>query len=207
MSTPVPIVVLASGRGSNLDALVRDLRQREHPGQVVAVLSDRPTALALDVARNHGLPSMTIDFGGFEQREAFDSALTAAVASFEPQWVVLAGFRKLLGAATVRAFQHRILNVHPSLLPSFPGLHAIQDALHHGVRVTGTTVHLVDAGLDTGPIVAQRAVPVCAGDDLASLTARIQAVEHQLLPAVVRAAVEGRLRTDGSRAWVDGPCA
>ena len=206
MSGNVPIVVLASGRGSNFDALVRDLRQREHAGQVVALLSDRSTAPAFAMSRHHGIPSLAIEFKAFDRREQFDEALLAAIAPFNPAWVVLAGFRRLLPKATVMAFKNRILNVHPSLLPAFPGLHAVREALLQKVRLTGTTVHLVDEGLDTGPILAQRSVPVLPTDDVQSLTSKIQSVEHQLLPAVVRAVVEGRLRIDDSRPWIEGEC-
>ena len=202
MNRPVPIVVLASGRGSNLEALVHDLRRRTHAGTVVGVITDRGEAAVIDVARHLGIDPVILDFARFSSRSAFDDALVEAIRSFAPEWVVLAGFRRLLGAAVIDAFPHRILNLHPSLLPAFPGLHAVEDALRHGAKVTGATVHLVDQGMDTGPIIAQQSVAIRDADDAASLHRRIQAVEHVLLPTVVRAAVEGRLHVHSRKVWL-----
>lgn len=181
------VAVLASGRGSNLRALCRSVDAGECAVDLVGVVSDRGGAEALAFAEARGLETRVVRPREHEDRAAWDAALADAVASLAPELVVLAGFMRLLGPAMLAAFEDRVVNVHPSLLPAFPGMHAPQQALDAGVRITGCTVHLVDAGVDTGRILAQGAVPVRAGDDAARLHARIQRLEHQLLPRVVDA--------------------
>lgn len=188
------IVVLVSGSGTNLQALLDD---EELGGRVVLVASDRPEAGGLVRARAAGVETVAVAPAGHPDRPAWEAALSGAVAAAEPDLVVLAGFMRILSAAFVKRF--RTVNVHPSLLPAFPGGHAVRDAIDWGVKVTGCTVHLVDEEVDHGPIVAQQAVAVEAGDDEATLYARIQAVEHLLLPEAVRLLCSGRVSLDGRR--------
>ena len=184
------LVVLASGSGTNLQAL---LDAPDLGGEVVGVVSDRADAGALARARRHGLPADTVVLG--DDREAWEADLAEAVAAHTPDLVILAGFMRVLSGK----FVHRwpLVNVHPSLLPAFPGAHAIDDALAWGVKLTGATVHFVDEQVDHGPIIAQEAVEVRPDDTAVSLHARVQAVEHRLLPACVRAFCAGRLHIDG----------
>lgn len=184
------LVVLASGSGTNLQAL---LDAPDLGGAVVGVLSDRPAVLALERAAARGVHTAAVPLDG--DRIAWEETLTDRVASLQPDLVVLAGFMRVLSGA----FVHRwpVVNIHPSLLPAFPGAHAVQDALAWGVKVTGVTVHFVDEMVDHGPIIAQEAVPVHAGDTPETLHARLQKVEHQLLPDVVRDWCAGRLIRDG----------
>lgn len=175
------IVVLASGSGSLLQALIDAVRDGSLDVTIAAVGSDVPGAPALVRAQEAGLEAFVQEPMAYATREDWTAALTERVASFDPDWVVSAGFMRILGPAFVDAFAGRILNAHPALLPSFPGAHAVRDALAHGVKVTGCTVHLVDHGVDTGPIVAQRAVEVLPGDDEASLHERIKVTERELL--------------------------
>jgi phosphoribosylglycinamide formyltransferase 1 len=186
------VVVLVSGSGSNLQALLDD--PAIGPG-VVGVLSDRADAGGLTRAARAGVTQRAVVPADFPARLAWEAALAAAVAAQRPQLVVLAGFMRILSAAFVQRWP--ILNVHPSLLPAFPGARAVEEALAWGVKLTGCTVHFVDEQVDHGPIVAQEAVPVAAGDSAATLHARIQEVEHRLLPAAVRLFLDGRLAVDG----------
>jgi phosphoribosylglycinamide formyltransferase-1 len=195
---PARLVVLASGSGSTLQALLDAGRDEQYGARVVAVGSDRPGARALDRARAAAVPVTAVALADFPDRPAWDVALADAVAGFEPDLVVLAGFMRILGTGFLSRFPGRVVNTHPALLPAFPGAHAVADALAYGVKVSGVTVHLVDEGVDTGPVVAQAAVPVLDGDDAAALQARIQDVERPLyVDAVGRLArrgwtVEGR---------------
>jgi len=187
------ITVLISGRGSNLGALLAAEQAGRLGGAVTAVISNRPEAAGLLLAARHGAATTVVDHRRFATRDAFDAELAAAVDAGRPDLVVLAGFMRILGAAFVGRHAGRMLNIHPSLLPAYPGLHTHRRALADGVRIHGCTVHFVTADLDYGPIVAQGAVPVHAGDDEDALAARVLAVEHRLLPAAVRAHCEGRL--------------
>ncbi len=187
------IAVLASGRGSNLRAIAHAIDAGQCGASLVAVASDKPDAPALAFAVERGVPTAVVSPKQYATREAWDAALAETVASFSPDLVVLAGFMRIVGASMLARFPHRIVNVHPALLPSFPGAHGARDALAKGVRISGCTVHLVDAGVDTGPILAQAAVPVLPGDDEASLQARIQRCEHRLLPRVLHAIARGEL--------------
>jgi len=188
------ITVLISGRGSNLGALLDAQRDgRLGGGAVTGVITNNPQAAGLALANARGVPTTVVDHRAFANRAAFDAALDAAVAASAPDLVVLAGFMRILDAALVRRCEGRMLNVHPSLLPLYPGLHTHRRALADGVRIHGCTVHFVTSDLDHGPIVAQGAVAVHEDDDEATLAARVLAVEHRLLPAAVRAQCEGRL--------------
>ena len=193
--TPGPaarVVVLVSGSGTLLAALLDATGRAGYPARVVAVGADRSGIEGLTRAERAGVPGFVVRLGAHADRATWDTALTEAVASFEPDLVVSAGFMKILGPAFLDRFAGRVLNTHPALLPAFPGAHAVGDALAYGVKVTGCTVHLVDAGVDTGPIVAQEAVAVEPGEDAGKLHERIKVVERRLLVDVVeRIAREG----------------
>ena len=175
------VVVLASGAGTLLQTVIDSVGSDVLDATIVAVVSDVPDAQALDRARTAGIPAISCRPADFPDRAAWNVSLLAAVRDFDPDWVVSAGFMRILGAVFVDAFPGRILNTHPALLPSFPGAHAVRDALAYGVKVTGCTIHLVDHGVDTGPIVAQQAVLVRPDDDEEALHERIKQVERQLL--------------------------
>ena len=196
-SAPLALGVLASGRGSNLQAILDATREPGFPARVAVVAGDRERAPALDRARAAGVPALFVDPKAFSDRAAYDAALGTALEAHGVGLVCLAGFMRILSPAFIRRFAGRILNVHPSLLPAFPGLHPQRQALAHGVRVAGVTVHFVDEGVDTGPIVLQASVPVLAGDTEESLAARILVEEHRLYPAAIRLFAEGRLRIAG----------
>jgi len=191
------IVILVSGRGSNMQQIVARCRSEGWPAEVVAVLADRPDAAGLAWAREQGIAASAVEFKAFAQREAFDAALAEAIDAHVPDLVVLAGFMRILGAAFVRRYEGRLLNIHPSLLPAFPGLHTHRRALVAGCKAVGATVHFVTPELDHGPIVMQSVVPVRAGDDEAALAARVLATEHVIYPLSVRWFVEGELRVEG----------
>lgn len=192
------IAVLVSGTGSNLLALLEAIEaDPAFGGEVVMVASDQPAAGGLEHARRRGLPIEAVALADHADRVAWEAALTGAVAAHTPDVVVLAGFMRVLSARFLGGWPDRVLNVHPSLLPAFRGAHAVRDALAHGVRVTGATVHFVDEQVDHGPIVAQRCVPVEPDDTEDSLHARIQAVEYDLLPACVKLLCQDRLRIAG----------
>lgn len=188
------IAVLVSGGGTNLQALLDDPVVGR---QIVLVVSDRVEARALRRATDASVPTMVIEPTGFDGREGFDAALAEVLEEERIDLIVLAGFMRVLGSEFVSSFAGRIVNVHPALLPSFPGAHGVRDALDYGVKVTGITVHLVDEGVDTGPIIAQEAVIVRDDDTRETLEERIHEVEHRLLPLAVRAAAEGRITLDG----------
>ena len=198
------VVVLASGTGSTLAALLAAHQDPAWGGRVVGVVSDRTGVRALDLAREAGVPTAVVALGDFPDRAAWDRAVVQTIGAFDPAWVVLAGFMKLLGAPVLERWGGRIVNTHPALSPAFPGAHGVRDALAHGVRVTGCTVHLVDAGIDTGPIIAQRAVDVRDDDDQESLHERIKGVERALLAEVVGRAVREGLEVSGRRVRFGG---
>ena len=189
--------ILASGRGSNLQAILDAIAAGTLDAQVVGVFSDKPDAPALQrVAEPLRWSRTPKSCGG---RDAFDAVLADAVAASAPDWIICVGYMRILGAAFVRRFQGRLLNIHPSLLPSFPGLHTHRRALEAGVRVHGATVHFVTPALDCGPVVIQAVVPVMDGDDEERLAARVLVEEHRIYPQAVRWFVDGRLRLDGNR--------
>lgn len=196
---PAPVAVLLSGRGSNLIALHAAMTRGEVPARIALVLSDQEDAPGLERARERGLPALAIPRRQFPDRESHEAAILAALRRAGVEWVCLAGYLRLLSPRFVASFPERILNIHPSLLPAFPGLHAQRQALDHGVRVSGCTVHLVDAELDSGPIVVQRPVAVAEGDDEAALAARILAEEHLAYPAALRLLLTRSWRVEGRR--------
>jgi phosphoribosylglycinamide formyltransferase-1 len=189
----LPIVVLISGTGSNLRAVLAAIDEGRCDARVRAVISDRDSAKGLELARARGIETAVVKIKDFASRALWDEALTRAIAGYDPALIVLAGFMKLLGAHTVARFPRRIINIHPALLPLFPGAHGPADAIAAKVRVSGCTVHVVDGGVDSGPIIAQGAVPVLPDDDEARLHQRIQRVEHRLLPAVIDAIARGSI--------------
>jgi len=191
-SVPARVVVLVSGTGSNLAALLAAAADPDYPASVVAVGADRSGIPALDRATEAGVPVFVVRTEDHSDRAAWDRALAAEVAEFDPDLVVLAGFMKIVGPAFLAQFGDRTINTHPSLQPAFPGMHAVRDALDYGVKITGVTVHLVDSGVDAGPVIAQAAVPVLDGDDEAELHERIKSVERGLLVDTV-----GRLARTG----------
>jgi len=193
------IVVLLSGRGSNMLAIAAALRSERWPAQIVGVIGDRPGAAGMQRAAEQGLPTALVDYRAFARREDFEQALRQAIDAFAPDVVVLAGFMRVLGAAFVEHYRGRLLNIHPSLLPAFPGLATHRRALEAGVAAHGATVHFVGAEVDDGPIVAQAVVAVHADDDEAALAARVLESEHRLYPMAVRWFVEGRLRIEDGR--------
>lgn len=199
-NAPARVVVLASGTGSLLAALL-DAAEGDYPARVVAVGVDRDCR-ALDIAAEASVPTFTVRLADHPGREAWDAALTDATAAHAPDFVVSAGFMKILGPQFLARFTGRIINTHPALLPAFAGMHAVADALDYGVKVTGATVHLVDAGVDTGPILAQQAVPVLDGDDERTLHERIKVVERRLLVDVVAAVVTRGVTWTGRKATI-----
>jgi phosphoribosylglycinamide formyltransferase 1 len=193
------VVVLISGRGSNMQAIV----DAAPACRFAAVISNRPDAAGLEYARAHGIPTQVVDHTGFASREAFDAALANAIDAHQPALIVLAGFMRILSDGFVARYAQRMINIHPSLLPSYPGLHTHRRALADGVRVHGCTVHFVTPMLDSGPIIIQAAVPVHSDDDEATLSARVLAQEHRIYPQAVRWFVERRLVIADGRVRVD----
>lgn len=179
------LVVLISGTGLLLQALLDAAADPHYPAEVVAVIADRPAAAGLQRARDAGVPALAISLSEFPDRDAWNTAVRDALESYQPDWIISAGFMKILGSDVLSAFPLRMINTHPALLPSFPGAHPVRDTLAHGVKVTGSTIHLVDDGVDTGPILDQRPVMIEPDDDEESLHERIKVVERELLVDVV----------------------
>jgi len=201
-ATPLGLGVLASGRGSNLQAILDACARPDFPARVVVVVADRERAPALEHARQHRVPAIWLNPKDFGDRAAYDEALRRLLDEHRVGLVCLAGFMRILTPGLVRAYAGRIVNVHPSLLPAFPGLAAQRQALEHGVRVAGATVHFVDEGVDTGPIILQASVPVHPDDTEESLSARILVEEHRLYPEAIRLFAEGRLTLAGRKVLI-----
>jgi phosphoribosylglycinamide formyltransferase-1 len=195
VSDDFKLVVLASGTGTNLQAIIDRLHGREGV-EVVGVGSDRPTAMALERARAAGIETAVFPIAEFADRGSRDAAIAEWIESLGADLVALAGYMQLLSAGVVERFRNRIVNIHPALLPSFPGLDAIGQALEAGAEVTGVTVHFVDEGVDTGPVILQREVPVPADRDPEALATAIHAVEHELYPEAIRMIARGQVRID-----------
>ena len=201
-ATPLGLGVLASGRGSNLQAILDACARPGFPARVVVVVADRERAPALEHARQHRVPAIWLNPKDFGDRAAYDEALRRLLDEHRVGLVCLAGFMRILTPGLVRAYAGRIMNVHPSLLPAFPGLAAQRQALEHGVRVAGATVHFVDEGVDTGPIILQASVPVHPDDTEESLSARILLEEHRLYSEAIRLFAEGRLTLAGRKVLI-----
>ena len=196
--------ILASGSGSNLQAILDGCARGSIPAQVAVVICNIPGAKALDRARAAGVPALLLPHRDSPSREEYDRQLVAALQRHGVELVCLAGFMRLITSVLLRAFEDRILNIHPSLLPAFPGMHAVRQALAAGVRVSGCTVHVVDEGTDSGPIVIQAAVPVLDGDTEETLAARILVQEHRCYPRAISLWAQGRVRIEGRRIRIAG---
>jgi len=199
LSSLPSVGVLVSGSGSNLQAIINAVEGGSIPGKIGVVISNKADAYGLVRARNHGIPTEFVDHRLFDSREAFDARLVEILRSYDIRLVCLAGFMRLLTPTFLSAFPERILNIHPALLPSFPGMHGPRDALNYGVRFSGCTVHFLDEGIDTGPIVAQAVVPVYEDDTEESLAARILKEEHRIYPMAIRLFLEGKLTISGEK--------
>lgn len=195
----VRVAVLASGSGSNLAALIAAAKDPAYPAEIALVVSDKKCAFALERAREADIPAVWVGRKGHASRSAYDQALVDVLAAHEVEWVALAGFMRLVTTTFLDAFPNRVVNIHPSLLPAFPGLDAQGQAFAYGVKVTGATVHFVDAGTDTGPVIEQRSVPVYASDTEDELKARILSIEHEIYPTALAAVVGGELVLQGRK--------
>ena len=195
------IAVLVSGSGSNLQAIIDATERGAIPGRVGLVVSNKADAYGLTRAAMHGIPTAVVDHKAFESREAFDAKLVEIIQGSGAKLVCLAGFMRVVTPVFLRAFPHRILNIHPALLPSFPGTHGPGQALRYGVRFSGCTVHFLDEGVDTGPIIVQAVVPVYEDDTEDALAARILKEEHRIYPMAIRLFLEGRLTVSGRRVF------
>ena len=197
------IAVLASGSGTNLKALIDQLHHDENSGvEIAVVISDRRKAYALTRAKEAGIPTRVVRVRDFPDRDAFDAEISKILEGCEVELIVLAGFMKLFQPAFVRKYRNRITNIHPSLLPAFPGAHPVQDTIAYGVKISGVSVFFIDEGVDAGPIIAQVSVPVFDNDDEESLLKRIHIEEHKLYPQVVRWYAEGKLEIVGRKVFV-----
>ena len=203
MSERLRLAVLASGRGSNLGAILAVCRRPDFPAHVVVVVSDRERAPALDLAREAGVDAVFLDPKAYGDRTAYDAALLATLDGYRPGLVCLAGYMRILTPPVARSWAGRLVNIHPSLLPAFPGLHAQRQALDYGVKLAGATVHFVEEGIDTGPIIVQASVPVLPEDTEESLSARILVEEHRIYPEAIRLFAAGRLVIRGRRVVVE----
>lgn len=203
MAKPV-LGVLASGRGSNLQAIIEAIQNGKITAKIGVVISDKPEAKALERARHYSIPAICIERKVFTSRADFEIAIANELKKYNVELVILAGFMRILSPVFINIFSGRIMNIHPALLPSFPGLDAQQQAIDYGVRVSGCTVHFVDEGTDTGPIILQQAVPVMPGDTADTLSARILEVEHKLYPEAIALYCEGRLTLDGRKVIIAG---
>ena len=200
------IAVLVSGSGTNLQTLIEQLHQKPDSGiDIAVVISERQSAYALTRAKHAGIPTRVVKTQDFKNRVDFDAAISREIEQAGAELIVLAGFMKIFQPPFVRKYRNRILNVHPTLLPAFPGAHPVADTLAYGVKVAGVTVHFVDEGVDSGPIIAQRTVPVLDTDDEESLHARIQVEEHQLYPQVIKWYAQGQLKIEGRKVIVTAP--
>lgn len=204
MARELPIGVLISGSGTNLQAIIDAIEEKRLDAVIRVVLSNREDAYGLARAKKHNIPTEVLDHKKFPSREAYDQALVEILQKREVELVVLAGFMRLLSPVFVKAFSNRAMNIHPALLPSFPGLHVQKKAAEYGVRFSGCTVHFVTEGCDEGPIIIQAVVPVFPDDTEESLSARILKQEHRIYPRAIQLYGEGRLRVEGRRVLVDG---
>jgi phosphoribosylglycinamide formyltransferase-1 len=204
MPTPelITIGVLASGRGSNFQAIIDAIETGRLDARIALLVTDRPNAQAIERAKRHGVKSVFVDPKAYGSREMFDQMLVEILSAHHVELVCLAGFMRILTRTIIDAFPNRIMNIHPSLLPAFPGLHAQRQALEHGVKLSGATVHFVDAGVDSGPIILQASVPVRDDDSEETFSARILEEEHRIYPRAIQLFAEGRLTVVGRRVHV-----
>jgi phosphoribosylglycinamide formyltransferase-1 len=201
----VKVGVLVSGRGSNLQAIIDNIGNGALSAEIVVVISDQADAYALERARKHNIPGVNVNTRGFKgKRDAYDALLVKELQKYNVELVVLAGFMRIITPTLLKEFPHRVMNIHPALLPSFPGLHVQKAALEHGVKFSGCTVHFVDEGMDTGPIIIQAVVPILDNDTEDSLSERILRQEHTIYSRAIQLFAEGRLRIEGRRVIVTG---
>jgi len=193
------VVVFISGGGSNMVALAQACRDPAFPAEVACVISDKPTAGGLDKAQGFGIPTLVFERKNYASKGEHEAAILAALGELAPDIICLAGYMRLISGEFIAPYEGRIINIHPSLLPLFPGLHTHQRAIESGMKITGCTVHFVTEGMDEGPIIGQAAVPVVAGDTADTLAARVLAVEHKLYPLALRLLAEGKVRMDGGK--------
>jgi len=199
----VKLGVLVSGRGSNLQAIIDNIEKGLLPAEIVVVISDQPDAYSLERARKHNIPAIHISAKGYRgKRDEYDALLVKEFQKNNVELVCLAGFMRIITPTLIKAFPNRILNIHPALLPAFPGLHVQKAALDHGVKFSGCTVHFVDEGMDTGPIIVQAVVPILDNDTEDSLSERILKQEHKIYSRAINLYAEGRLKIDGRRVFV-----
>ncbi len=196
------IAVLASGRGTNLEAIFEAVSREKIAAEVVLVISDQPEAQALKRAKKRGVEALFLDPANYGGREEYDQILVREITAAAVELVVLAGFMRILSPSFVRAFPLQIMNIHPSLLPAFPGVDGVEQALEYGVKATGCTVHFVDEGLDSGPIILQETVPVIQQDSVETLHQRIHALEYRLYPTAIDLFCRDRLKVEGRRCFV-----
>jgi len=206
MSKLLRIGVLASGGGTNLQAIIDRCQEGRLTAEIAVVITNKPGAGALDRASNAGIKTLCINHRDFAQREDFDHAVVDALRENEVDLVVLAGFMRIITQTFIDAFPERIINIHPALLPAFPGLNVQQQAIDYGARFSGWTVHFVDGGVDTGPIIMQAVVPILADDSADTLAARILEQEHQAYPRAIQLIAEGRVHVDGRKVSIDQGC-
>ncbi|MDH7499404.1 MAG: phosphoribosylglycinamide formyltransferase [candidate division NC10 bacterium] len=204
MAAPLKLGVLVSGRGSNLQAIMDAIEAKRLDAEIRLVVSDQADAYALERAGKRGIPTAVFHAKDYSSREEFDRAVVRCLRDHQVELVCLAGFMRILSPDFIRQYKNRILNIHPALLPAFPGLHVQRKALEHGVKFSGCTVHFVDEGMDTGPIIIQAIVPVLDGDDEEALAARILRFEHQIYPKAIQLIAEGRLQIEGRRVLCKG---
>ena len=203
MTNKIKIGVIASGSGSNLQAIIDRCADGYIPGEIKVVLSDKEQAFALERARKADIPAIYLNPKDYADRAAYDAALVATLKEYGVEVVALAGYMRLVTSTLLAAFPQRVLNIHPALLPSFPGLHGQKQAFDYGVKISGCTVHFVDEGMDTGPIIAQSAVPVLSDDTADTLAARILEQEHQVYPEVLKLLAEGKIVYNNGRVTVN----
>ncbi len=197
------IAVLVSGRGSNLQAIIDNIEKGLLPAEIAVVISDQPEAYSLERARKHNIPAVPLSAKGYKgKREEYDALLVKELRKHQVELVCLAGFMRIITPSLIKAFPNKILNIHPALLPAFPGLHVQKAALKHGVKFSGCTVHFVDEGMDTGPIIIQAVVPVLDNDTEDSLSERILKQEHKIYSRAIQLYAEGRIRIEGRRVIV-----
>jgi len=205
MTKKLRIGVLVSGRGSNLQAVIDNIGNGSLAAEIAVVISDQPDAFALERSRQHNIPAVHISAKGYRgRREEYDALLVQELRKHSVDLVILAGFMRIISKVLVQAYPHRMMNIHPALLPSFPGLHVQKAAIEHGVKFSGCTVHFVDEGMDTGPVIIQAVVPVLDSDTEDVLASRILKQEHKLFSRAIQLFAEGRLKVVGRRVLVDG---
>lgn len=203
MAASLRVAVLISGRGSNMEALIKASREDDFPAEIVLVLSNRPEAAGLRTAESFGIETKIVDHKAFSDRESFESEMSDCLRAKKVDFIALAGFMRLMTEGFVAAWRNRMINIHPSLLPLFPGLNTHERALEAGVKLHGCSVHFVRHEMDSGPLIGQAAVPVLAEDTPDSLAARVLAAEHRLYPLCLRLIAEGRVTVEGERARVE----